>query len=228
MIKVNVESATKHIRNSFKNLSDKEVKQATVRAINRSLMYGRTSARTEVKAVYNIPQKNLDGVNIIKAKTSTLTGYIAASTKPIPMDAFLKSFAFNNRSVTRFGKKGNGKTKLMKKSRTYGSGVTIEVERGKKTNIGFAFMIAGSKQRVFARGQYKSGGSYGFLRRNSRMNNSKGNDSVKPLVSTTIYSAVINDKVMHRLNSKVAPFYPDRLIHELNHQMNKMSGNANG
>lgn len=223
MIKIDTRHATEYMKKNFKQLSDKQIAKATANAINRSLMKGRTVARTEVKKVFNIPQKNLDGVNIGKASMSKLTGYIAASTKPIPMDAFLKSFAFNSRSLSRYGKKGRGTTKIMKRSRLYRQGVTIEVEKGKKSAIRFAFLIAGAKQRVFARGEYRGGGSFGFLRRNARKNNSNNNDSVKPLVSTTIHSAVINDKVMQQLNNTVAPFYTDRLEHELNQQLNKMS-----
>lgn len=224
---INIREVTRFIEKNFENLSVQEVDKATARAINRSILKARTVARTAVKEVFNIPQSKLDGVNVAQtANRSSLTGSLGATAKPLPLDTFLKSFSFAARSISRFTKKGVGKTSLLKgASKQYKKGVTIEVQRGKVEVIPFAFMIAGAKQRVFARGEYKSGGSWGFIRRHTRQANSNSNDAVKPLISTTIHSSVINPKVSHKLRVIVEPFYSDRLIGELKFQVNKMSNN---
>ena len=227
MIKVNVEQATAYITKQFKNLDAKQITQATVRAINRSLQKGRTAARTEVKKVYNIPQKNLEGVKTIPANASTLTGAVAASTKPIPMDAFSPKFQTQT-SAIKISRKGIQVVKRLKgRRKNTQQGVSIEVMRGNRQVVPYAFMIAGAKPRVFARGKYRTGGgSFGFLQRNKRVNKSGSDTPIKPLVSTTIHSAVINDKVMHTINREVSPYYADRLQHELEQQVNKMESNV--
>lgn len=227
MIKVNVEQATAYITKQFKNLDAKQITQATVRAINRSLQKGRTAARTEVKKVYNIPQKNLEGVKTISANASTLTGAVAASTKPIHMDAFSPKFQTQT-SAIKISRKGIQVVKRLKgRRKNTQQGVSIEVMRGNRQVVPYAFMIAGAKPRVFARGKYRTGGgSFGFLQRNKRVNKSGSDTPIKPLVSTTIHSAVINDKVMHTINREVSPYYADRLQHELQQQVNKMESNV--
>jgi len=227
MIKVNVEQATKYIHSQFKNLDAKQITQATVRAINRSLQKGRTTARSEVKKVYNIPQKNLEGIKTIPAKASTLTGAVAASTKPIPMDAFSPKFQTQTSSI-KISRKGIQVVKRLKSTRKRTQqGVSIEVTRGNRQVVPYAFMIAGAKPRVFARGKYRTGGgSFGFIQRNKRVNKSGNDTPIKPLVSTTIHTAVVNDKVIHSINRDVSPYYADRLYHELTQQVNKMQGNV--
>lgn len=227
MIQVNTKAATEYITKSFKNLSSGEVAKATVRAINRSLIKGRTVARTEVKKVFNIPQKNLSGVTTINAKTSTLSGAVAASSKPIPMDAFSPKFQTETAAikVSRKGIQVVNRFKARKKN--IAKGVSIEVVRGNRQVVPYAFMIAGAKPRVFARGKYRTGGgSFGFMQRNKRVNKEGTDTPIKPLVSTTIHSAVVNDKVIHRINSEMTPFYTDRLQHELKVQTDKMKGNG--
>lgn len=220
----NVHEVTRYIETSFEKLSVKEVDKATARAINRSILKGRTIARGAVKKVYNIPQNRLDGIKVARTATfNSLWGALGATAKPLPMDTFLKSFSFSSGSNTRFSKKGIGKTKLLKgSSKQYKQGVTIEVQRGKTEVIPWAFMLAGAKQRIFARGAYKAGGSWGFMRRHTRLANSSGNDSVKPLISVTIHAAVINPTASHLLYVEVVPFYSSRLITELEFQITKM------
>lgn len=227
MIKVSVKEATDKLRKNFEQLSEKEVKSAIVSAINRSIMKGRTMARKSVKDQYNIPQKNLDGINKINATRKSLTGYIVASTKPIPMDAFSPQFQVVTaggivRGTQQISKKGIESTKLSNRKKRK-LGVSIEVHKGQRETIPFAFMIRGGKPRVFARGEYRSGGSFGFVRRNKR-ENKKGSDTpVKPLLSVTVHAAVINKKVESAISKELGDFYPKRLEHELNFRLSKMN-----
>ncbi len=103
MIQVNIKADVDALRalGAGKDFQRK-VTIATSRAINRTLMQGRTVARSEVKRLYNIPQRYLDGINFQRSvpyggrknASRTLTGTIYASAKPIPMDAFAPKFLF--------------------------------------------------------------------------------------------------------------------------------------
>lgn len=225
MVTVYVNEATERLKKSFANLDKDHTQQAIVNAINRSLTKGRTIARTAVKSKYNIPQKNLEGINKINARKSLLIGYITASAKPIPMDAFSPKFETVSHSLT-ITKRGISKaTDFKKNKKNAAQGVSIEVIKGKREVVPFAFMIRTAKPRVFARGEYKGGGAgggYGFIQRHKRVN-STGNDTpIKPLISVTVHGAVINDLVEGRISTELLPFYEQRLRTEFAYQISKM------
>lgn len=211
MLEVKVNVQTNRITTAFQNLNKQQIAKATSVAINKTLLKGRTVARVAVKKAYNIPQKDLNSVNIIRSRPSFLQGSIYASTKPIPMDSFSPKFDVVSggkvRGTQSVSKRGILSTRISKK-KSQQLGVSIEVKKGERVSVPFAFMLPGSKPRVFARGEYLGGrGSYGFIRRNKRDENSNGNDSVKPLVSITVFGAVINDKVNKDIKRQVTTDY---------------------
>lgn len=222
MVRVFVDQPIKQIKSNFKNLDTENVAKACYNAINRTLTKGRTTARQSVKDVYNISQKNLDGIVKENATKNLLIGYIKASTKPIPMDAFGPKFqtVYGSISISR---RGVQKTKDFKKKKaTAIQGVSIEVIKGKREIVPYAFMIRNAKPRVFARGMYKTGGSWGFIQRHKR-ENATGNDTpIKPLVSVTVHGAVINNQVENRLANDISAYFPARFEHEINFQLSKM------
>lgn len=221
MIRVNVAFATKRLSDSFKKLSKAEVAKATSIAINKSLLKGRTEARTQVKRIYNIPQKNLKDINIEKATIRTLSGYVYASRKPIPMDAFQPRFDVVKGGVVKgiqtISKRGISKSQIVK-TKARQNGVSIEVKKGDRTSVPYAFLLPGTKPRVFARGKYEPGnGRYGFLQRHTREENNNGNDSVKPLASVTVFAAVINKDAIKRIERVVMQDYERNLMTALRH-----------
>lgn len=222
MIVVNVNAATKELASSFKALDRNQVSKATSIAINKTLLKGRTVARTAVKKVYNIPQKNLSGVDIRRSRPNYLKGSIVASTRPIPMDAFSPRFEFISSAgagILSISRRGVLKSRAVAKAKN-AKGVSIEVQRGKRIVVPYAFLLPGAKARVFARGQYKGGnGSYGFIQRHTRLENDAGNDSVKPLVSVTIFGAVINPVVKQDIANQVKKDYVGNLYTALKHQV---------
>lgn len=220
MREVNVKAETDKIVSNFNNLNKQQITKAVVNAINRTLLKGRTVARSAVKEEYNIPQRHMNRIDKVSAKRSTLTGYIVASSIPVPMDAF--SPQFNNKtSVLSITRKGEQKERTRKRA-SKSAGVTIEVHKGQKETIPFAFMISGAKSRVFARGQYRTGGSYGFIQRHTRENKTGSDTPIKPMLSVTVHAAVINDKVENKIAEVITLYYPERLLHELNYQVQKM------
>lgn len=215
MITVNVRTDTRQLSRGFACLTKKEVAKATSMAINKTLLKGRTVARTAVKQMYNIPQRYLQGIGVKRSNAVNLKGYIYASTKPIPMDAFSPRFQLITggkvSGVQSITKRGSVRVKSVKRARQQG-GVTIEVKRGEKQVVPYAFLLPNSKPRVFARGEYKSGnGSYGFVQRHKRSESDNGNDSVKPLLSVTVFGAVINPVVKRNIANVLKADYKRNL-----------------
>ena len=229
MITVNVSGAVNQLRREFSFLSKPQMSRATADAINKTLLLGRTEARRAVKRIYNIPQKNLFGVNIHRAKATAgkyyLRGDIYASSKPIPLDAFQPRFQYtsNEGIVNKLSISKRGVLKQQELNRKGKSGLlTVEIKRGHKEVIPYAFLIPGAKPRVFARGSYRKGGTYGFIERHTRLENASGNDSVTPMVSITIFGAVVNPVVKQNISRKVHTAFPDNMVRALRRQATMM------
>jgi hypothetical protein len=209
MVYISVKQAVRSLQSAKQQLSDKQFATAISRAINESILQGRTEARSSVKALYNIPQRYLSGINVTKATSLLLTARLFASAQPIPMDAFSPKFETATQSLS-ITKRGQQKQRTFKKAKANpGAGVSIEVIKGKREIIPFAFLIPGAKPRVFARGEYKTGGgSYGFIQRHQRLNSSGSDTPVKPLLSVTVHAAVINKESLERIQTRVNTVFP--------------------
>jgi len=162
MIFIKTDNAISTLQRLGAALSDPQLRIVISRAINKTLGQGRTIARTEVKKVYNISQKDLDGIDFKRANPSNVTGSLTASRKPIPLDSFGPRQETGSGSV-RITKRGAHKTITFKRAKANPTaGVSIEVFKGKREVIPYAFLLTGGAARVFARGQYRSGTQYGF------------------------------------------------------------------
>ncbi len=226
-MRVNVDKTIRDLQKEFAHLSKEQMNKAAARAINRTLLKGRTEARKAVKVEYNIPQKNLNGIKNKNAFPSFLEGYITASAKPIPMDAFSPRFETSTGSIS-ISRKGVQKTKDYKRAKKNpGKGVSVEVKKGQREVVPYAFMIKGPKPRVFARGKYKmGGGSFGFIQRNKRENKSGNDTPIKPLISVTVHGAVINDNVRQRIRNIIDENFEKDMRHEIRYLISKMHGGA--
>lgn len=215
MIRIQTSSVLPALKEIGADLSITQLNLAISRAINRSLEKSRTGARTEIKKVYNISQKDLDGINYTRSTPHTLTGKLQASRKPIPLDAFSpKQETTNSRiSITR---KGDQKIKKFKRNKSNPTaGISIEIKKGEEEIIPFAFMIAGGAVRVFARGQYKNGTQHGFIIRHSRVSKTGSDIPIKPLITISEFGSILNPRVLSALEKQIHAFYPARLYHEL-------------
>ena len=224
MTTIFVQETVKTLRSAAYQLSDKQFSKAISRSINESIMQGRTEARSAVKALYNIPQRYVSGININKSTSISLTASLFASAKPIPMDAFSAKFqtAIKSLSISRSGKQKERIFKRAKKN--VASGVSIEVFKGKRETIPFAFMISGSKPRVFARGEYKGGTSFGFVQRHKRLVRSGSDTPIKPLISVTVHAAVINKTALGKIEGKVNSVFPVSINRNINFMISQIGG----
>ena len=208
MIEISVKEALREFESAKQQLGERQFNKAVSRSINESILKGRTEARKAVKAIYNIPQRYLGGININRSNSLSLTASLFASATPIPMDAFSPKYETASMGLS-ISKKGVQKQKSYKRSRKNPvAGVSIEVIRGNREIIPFAFLLAAAQSRVFARGEYKGGGSYGFIQRHTRLANDSGNDSVKPLLSVTVHAAVINKTSLDKISAEVNNTFP--------------------
>lgn len=218
---IEVKGAIKDVKELTRQLTGKQLALGISRGINKSLMKGRTEARKAVKAEYNIPQSQLSGINYNKSNSQTLTGSIYATTKPIQMDAFGARFETPQKSI-RNTKKGEQRVKDFKrKKKNTTGGVSIEIHKGKRVVVPFAFMIAGAKPRVFARGGYASGVS-NFVQRHKRERASGTDIPIKPLVSVTVHQAVINPVSIKQIKDRLNTDFPNDLKHELQFLISKL------
>ena len=221
MIFVRTDNAIETLRRLGIELSAAQIAQAESRAINKTLGQARTSARREVKRVYNISQKNLGGIDFRHANPATVTGKLIASRKPIPLDAFGPRQETSGGSM-RVTKKGAQKVTVFKRAKSNPTaGVSVEIFKGKRLVIPFAFMIPGGAVRVFARGEYKSGSQYGFVQRFHRVS-SQGNDvPIKPLITVSTFGEILNDRVMGQIEKDVKRVYPAQLENQIQFLVSK-------
>lgn len=215
MIFIQTSNAIKALQRLGEELSKEQIALAEARAINHSLQKGRTIARTEIKKVYNISQRYLGGINYTRATVNKPYGELIASRKPIPLDAFpvKQETATGSISVTRKGKQKVRVFKKLKANPT--AGVSIEIKRGEKELLPYAFMIVGGAVRVFARGEYKTGTDHGLVLRHHRVNKSGNDTPIKPLITVSEFGSILNPDVLGHIGKKVEVMYPDRLVHEL-------------
>ncbi len=222
MITVNVSANLKEFNKLTAQLSLQQIAKATSGAINKTLMLGRTQARKQVKAVYNIPNRYMGYVDIKRARLSELQleGHIFARSGPLPMDAFNPVYNPPTGGKLRITRRGQLK-QTNTNSRKKGGGVTIEIRKGQKKVLSYAFLLPNAKPRVFARGDYEkdSDGRYVFNRRHKRKEYVKtGNDSVTNLVSVSVFGALINDKVLPIIADKVNNNFNRVLINAIERQ----------
>jgi hypothetical protein len=227
MIFIKTTDAVSALRRLGVELSQEQLKTAIVRAINRTLQRGRTIARKEIKKVYNISQKNLEGVDYKRATVGTLKGELVADKKPIPLDAFAPK-QLTATSTISISRKGAVKTKSLRRARkNFNGGISIEVKRGERENIPYAFLIPGGAVRVFARGQYRDGTQHGFIQRHHRVNKSGSDTPVKPLITVSEFGSILNPDVMKEIKKEILKIYPQRLDHEILFMVQKAAGSAN-
>ena len=215
MIHIKTDSAVTTLRRLGANFSFNQVRKVESRAINKTLLQARTIARKEVKAVYNISQKNLNTINTVPSTPSNVTGKLVASRKPIPLDAFAPKQETGRGSI-RITRRGEQRTTTFKKKKTTPTaGISIQIYRGKREVIPFAFMIAGGAVRVFARGAYKQGTDYGFVKRNKRVSNDGNDTPIKPLITVSSFGEILNERVIGRIGRQVTVIYPTQLENQV-------------
>lgn len=210
-ISVNTQGATQQLRRLARGLSEPKVKNAASRAINHTIAKARTAVSRDIRSVYKISAGDVrQATQVVRSSATTLTGYIYASSTPLPLSKFNPTQVSLSGSVlvqTRRVGGRDGGIASARARRGASTGVTVEIMKGKKENLPSAFLkIAGSgKGTVMARGEYGSGG---FDWGKKRLPISKLN-------TKSVYWASQNKTVEDAVSRETVVNYDNRLIYEL-------------
>ena len=199
-------------------MSAQQVRIVESRAINKTLGQTRTIARKEVKAVFNVSRKQTNTIDYKRATPSTVTGNLEADRTPVPLDYFSPKQETESgvrRIVIKGGHRINIHKEYKRARKNVAAGVSIEVFKGERKIIPYAFLIADGAPRVFARGVYRKGTQHGFIQRHQRVR-SDGNDlPISPLITITAFGQVMNDPVIRTISKKALEIYPRQLENQV-------------
>jgi hypothetical protein len=131
-------------------------------AINDTMRLQRTKIRQFVRHGYNIPADKIKSIEFKPATDYNLESKMGAGGKTIQLAYFKPIFkgpAFSVRGA--FTKKKGLKGKVGKGSKDADAGVSVEIKKGERVQIKFAFMVPKfallDTPFVFARGKYQKG-----------------------------------------------------------------------
>jgi len=142
-----------------KQLGHEQVSRAMRMAINDTMRKQRTKLRQYVRHAYNIPAEKVNTINFQPAKDFNLESRMSASRRPVQLAYFKPVFVGTSFSIRGSFTKAAGLKSKVGKGRTNGAGgVSVEIKKGQRVSILFAFMVGKFETPfVFARGQYQKG-----------------------------------------------------------------------
>lgn len=182
---------------------ERKIRAAVARVINKTAVDGRQEAIKSIRSEYNIAARYPNKIQIRKATSRNPDAGLYASRVPLPLNMFSPKFETQTRSQ-RTTKKGKKKVSELRRKRSNPArGVSVEVYKGSRKVIPFAFMIPTAKPHVFARGAYRTGGRYGFVRRHKRDKSSGADRDIAPMITITLNAMIINKKVVREVRKKV-------------------------
>lgn len=220
MITIDTRKAEAELKDQMDKLSDRNIVVANTRAINTALLKARTQFRKAAKAEYNLDSEALKNIDVDKATYNKIQGLVTANAKPISLSRFNPKFDTNSGTATikntkivnPDGSKSKNLTQLItgKAKKKKGKGVTVEIKRGQRKTISYAFLIqgggnAGISLQVWARGSYGGG----------KFNVSKERLPITPLKTTSPFSAITNDAVIKPVVAQVETDFANELSRQI-------------
>lgn len=216
MITIDTSQAQTRLQELTKQLTAAEIRKATARAINHTLAKARTASSQQIRKRYNMKASDAKrAMSIRKANVSQQFGELRASSTVTPLHQFSPRETTNTGVTTSRTTKGWKSRKG--RARKSGTGVTVQIIRGKRTRIPSAFIVfsAGIRGVVMARGGYQDQ-SFVFRRgRGSRVRSSGNDNPIGSLVTVSVFSASVDDSVQARMAPEVQQAYSERLEHEM-------------
>lgn len=181
----------------------KPVKKAAASALRKVAKAAVSTASSEIRGVYNVKKSDLDPrVKLSLPRIDNLSAVINISGKGMSLSYFGAKQTAQNRTITRAGK--DMKVKTMKRSATF-QGVTVEVEKGKKTQLRSAFMT-----------RMKSG-HIGVMRREGKARLPIFEKKVISLASM-LENAKVAPVVLDKINERWGVIFPQELKYFLSKQ----------
>lgn len=222
---IKVDQANRELKGIFSSLNKTQIDNLIARAINRTLIHGNAKYKTLIRQNYNLKNADLKGARIAKAKATKLTGSLLLSKTPIGLSRFNPRFDLSSGGIVRSVKVRSTKNGLVQtvtnKRGKAKKGVSVEINKGKRVSIPYAFMIEG-KNPVFARGSYeRTGSGYSFLQRHKRVTKAGPDLPIERLVSTSVFGMASNPLVKIPIKQDITPFYKQRVQAEVNYALTK-------
>lgn len=223
MITVEVKDAEANLKQLSRSLTSAEIRKASSRAINRTLVRARTLETQQIRKTYNLKAADTKrGMSIRNATLSRQTGYLNASSRPVSLSKF------NPREVKSSGvttqRRGAGFASRRGRARSGNTGVTVEIVRGKRVRIPSAFLLFSARVSglVMARGHYTRS-EFIFRRGKGSRIRPKGPDlPIEELNTISIYAAAVNERVQPPIAPEIEESYNDRLAHEMRFILSKV------
>ncbi|RAJ00447.1 hypothetical protein LX64_04153 [Chitinophaga skermanii] len=219
MLHLNIDNVLAKLNNFKDSLSDKKLRLALASTLNKSALQLRTTAKKIINSEYKITQSSLDkSIVHHKAFSNTLEASILANSESLTLKDFSPKFTSHKEQV-RLNKNGSiirRKRKAKRKARRNVLGVSVEIHKGKRILISYAFMIP-SNAHVYARGWYSPSG--GFEQRTKREQKTGSDLKITKLLSISIYSTVVNKNTMEVISKKSHDVVPNILLHELKYRL---------
>lgn len=199
-IQIKVEENTKEFDDLVKQLDEKNIVVANVRAINVAIRKGNTKYRKLIVSNYSLKYADTKGITVPKRATyGHQTGSISGTVSPISLSRFNPVFNKNGAaiSIKSIKDKASGKRKLQQKigrgNKNASGGVSFAIHTGDTKNIPFAFMVQSDKpgmsMQIWARGKYSG----------NKFATNKSRKPITALKTVSPFGAMTNDKVQKEI-----------------------------
>jgi hypothetical protein len=220
MIEIETKDATDKLRKLADDLSERQIRKAIVRSLNKGIQMTNTVAKRAVRERYNVKSYNIDKTTKpISASPNTLTAKLAAERGTLSLSAFNPTSIQTGMGgqLTRLkrqgGKAGGVTGKKISRGKT---GVYVEIIKGQKEALPGAFMgfwnnkNGASGGAVFARGEYE-GSTFQFA---------KGRAPISKLKTKSVYWSILNDAHSKKIIDNGATIYEAELLRQLEGAIN--------
>lgn len=170
---------------------------ADTRAINVAIRKANTQYRRLVVSEYNLKYADTAKFSVAdRATYANPEGKISGYVAPISLSRFSPQFIKNGRAFSIKSVKENGGRKLKQTSKSAGKktggGVSIEVKKGERKTIPFAFLTDSAKPglslQIWARGEYSDGA----------FQTSKKRKPITPLKTVSPFGAMTNEVIQKK------------------------------
>lgn len=209
-INIDVRGAIRSMEDLTKQLNEDEIKKATSRAINRTLLHLRAKIVKEVPKVYALKGFQVrDRFEFTKANKNSLIGNVKSVSNRIAASNFENRIVKGGVTtrITRSKKGGFG----TKKGKGRGAdSLFIKIYRGKAAKaVGSVFMMQRGGSPFFAfRGKYKKTDEYQEAQFGGR--------KIRGLLTQSVWDMAVNDQVQLPTSIDGSDFFAKRFEHEVN------------
>lgn len=211
MIQLRIDTKNDGLKYLARQLSQKELTKASVRSINVALRKAKVHYKREIVKQYNLKYGDLENMgtdpkdtkgSIVRSNNATysnVVGTIGGLKRPISLSRFNPIFEGDHQISGKklfinpeTGRKSYRKHTISHKLK----GVTVEINRGQKKQIPYAFMHPNGKpslsKLVFARGSYKDGS----------LGKSPKRMPISVIKTTSPMAMLVNSKVKQQIQAK--------------------------